>query len=79
MANNLRATRRQKDITQAQLADEVGIDVTTISDIERGKNQNPSWETVVRLARALDVPPEELFPVESLPTAESTATPGEAA
>jgi len=72
VVNNLRTIRRAKDVTQAQLADLVGVDVTTISDLERGKNRNPSWETVVRLARALDVAPEELFPVPA-PTASTDA------
>jgi transcriptional regulator with XRE-family HTH domain len=60
---NLRAARRQKDITQSQLAELSGVNQTTISDIERGANRNPSWETVARIAKALGVPPEELFPV----------------
>lgn len=60
---NLRTARRLKDITQAQLAEIAGVDQTTISDIERGKNRNPSWETVARIARALGVEAEEIFPV----------------
>jgi transcriptional regulator with XRE-family HTH domain len=60
---NLRTARRLKDITQAQLAQQSGVDQTTISDIERGRNRNPSWETVVRISRALGVEPHEIFPV----------------
>ena len=60
---NLRTARRLKDITQAQLAEMANVDQTTISDIERGRNRNPSWETVSRIAKALGVDPEELFPV----------------
>jgi len=60
---NLRTARRLKDITQAQLAEQSGVDQRTISDIERGANKNPSWETVARIAKALGVAPEELFPV----------------
>jgi transcriptional regulator with XRE-family HTH domain len=69
---NLRTARRLKDITQAQLATRAGVDQTTISDIERGRNTNPSWATVVRLAQALDVAPEELFPLQPAPTPESS-------
>jgi len=62
---NLRTARRLKDITQAQLADLAGVDQTTISDIERGKNRNPSWETVQRISRALGVEPQEIFPISA--------------
>lgn len=61
----LRTARRLKDITQEQLADLAGVDKTTISDIERGKNRNPSWETVARIAKALDVEPHEIFPLDN--------------
>jgi transcriptional regulator with XRE-family HTH domain len=60
---NLRTARRLKDITQAQLADQSGVDQRTISDIERGANRNPSWETVARIAKALGVEPAEIFPI----------------
>lgn len=61
--NHLRRIRRAKDITQAALASAAGVDMTTVSDIERGKNRRPSYETVVRLARALGVEPSDLFTV----------------
>lgn len=60
---NLRTARRLKDITQAQLADAAGVDPTTISDIERGKNTNPSWSVVKRISDALGVEPDEIFPL----------------
>lgn len=60
---SLRAFRNAKSMSQADLAEAAGVDQTTISTIEVGKNQNPSWETVVRLARALGVAPEDLFPI----------------
>lgn len=68
---NLRTARRIKDITQAKLAELAGVDQTTISDLECGRNRNPSLETAVRIARALGVTPEELFPV---PESSSTTT-----
>lgn len=66
----LRTARLAKNISQAQLAELAGVDQTTVSAIEVGRNQNPSWETAVRLARALDLRPEELFPVPPTPAAE---------
>jgi transcriptional regulator with XRE-family HTH domain len=60
---DMRTARRAKDITQAQLAEKSGVDQRTISDIERGANKNPSWETVARIARILEVDPREIFPI----------------
>lgn len=62
---NLRTARRLADVTQAELAQKAGVDQTTISDIERGRNRNPSWQTVKRIATALGVDPEEIFPVQN--------------
>jgi len=60
----LKACRDLSGISQADLAAAVGVDKTTISDLERGKNKNPSWETVSKIAAALGVDPHELFPVD---------------
>jgi transcriptional regulator with XRE-family HTH domain len=56
----LRQLRRQKDLTQEQLAEAVGVSVEFISNMERGVNA-PSFETLEKLAEALGVPVEELF------------------
>ena len=61
---NLRETREQRGLTQSALAELAGIDQTTISKIEVGTLQTPSWPVVARLAKALRVKPETLFPVE---------------
>jgi transcriptional regulator with XRE-family HTH domain len=50
----LRQLRRQKDLTQEQLADAAGISVDMLSNIERGVNA-PSFETLAKLARVLGV------------------------
>lgn len=71
MSSELRRIRREKDITQERLAELVGVDQTTISDLERGRNRNPSWETVAKIAKVLDVSPSELFPVDDAPKAVS--------
>lgn len=61
---NLRTARRLKGITQKELEAMSGIDQTTISAIECGKNKNPSWTIVFRIAKALGVMPEEIFPLD---------------
>ena len=61
-ATTLRQVRRSRDLTQAQLAQLTGLRQTTISDIESGRNRNPSWEFVRRISAALEMDPRELFP-----------------
>jgi transcriptional regulator with XRE-family HTH domain len=65
----LKTARRIARLTQQQLADRVGCDHSLISHIEGGRRSISSvaYETVVRMARALNVEPEELFPVADLP------------
>jgi transcriptional regulator with XRE-family HTH domain len=41
-------------ISQEELAERMGTDLTQIGGIERG-TRNPSYETLSRLARALDI------------------------
>lgn len=60
---NLKTARLRAELTQEQLAERTGIDQSTISAIERGAIKSPAYDTVVRLARALDISPDELFPV----------------
>lgn len=47
-------------MTQVQLAAQAGIDQTAISKIEVGAVTNPSFDTVVALAAALDIDPRTL-------------------
>lgn len=59
----LSAVRRQKGFTQSQLADAARVRQTYVSDLECGRNRNPSWAVVKRIADALGVRPEDIFPV----------------
>jgi transcriptional regulator with XRE-family HTH domain len=59
----LRKLRRQKDLTQEQLAEAVGISVEFLSNMERGIN-GPSFETLEKLAEKLEVQIAELFDFE---------------
>lgn len=56
----LRELRKQKGLTQEQLAEAAQISVEFLSNMERGVNA-PSFETLERLAQALKVPIKELF------------------
>jgi DNA-binding XRE family transcriptional regulator len=54
----LKALREERNLTQDQLAEEAGLSLPTISALEQGQRA-PSWDTVLRLAKALGVDPNE--------------------
>lgn len=59
---NLEAIRKEKGLTQMGLDEAAGLTRGTTNDIERGKNKNPSYEIVRRIAAVLERAPEEIFP-----------------
>lgn len=54
----IRALRKSKDLNQTQLGERVGVDQSTISDIENGSNTNP--EVFLRICDVLETTPEYL-------------------
>ena len=61
-AERLAATRRQRVMTQAELAHTAGVSLITITRLENAKEEpNPRPETVRRLATALGVDPAWLL------------------
>lgn len=60
MKTNLRQARKEKGLTQQQLADRVYVTSRTIIALEK-EEYNPSLMLAYRLSLALDVPMEELF------------------
>ena len=56
----LRALRTARGLSQWALADAAGMDHNYIGMIERGE-RNPAVVNVVKIAKALGVPPSELF------------------
>lgn len=73
MAIPLRTARRLARLTQPALAERSGVSQATISAIERGVNRKPTWDSVVRLAKALGVEPHEIFEVPQMPEAAEEA------
>jgi transcriptional regulator with XRE-family HTH domain len=55
----VRALRHEQGLTQEQLAEAAGLHWTYVGGIERGE-RNPSWDNVVKLARALRIAVSEL-------------------
>ena len=60
LKNNLKECRNEKDLSQQQLADMVGVSRNTISSIETGQF-NPTAKLALILCIALDKKFEELF------------------
>lgn len=59
--NHIRALRFAADeMTQAELADRIGVTRQTVNAIEQGK-YSPSLEVAFKIARALGVPLDEAF------------------
>lgn len=56
----MRRMRRQRGLTQEALAERADLGRAFLQKVERGVT-NLSVETLVALARALDVKPQELF------------------
>ena len=58
----LRDLRRQKKLTQEQLADLSGRDRTYVSLLERGLRQ-PTIETLFAFAKALEMSPDKIIKI----------------
>ena len=59
----LKAAREEKDLSQADLAEKVGVSRQTISAIEKG-DYNPTINLCIRICKVLERTLDELFWVE---------------
>ncbi len=64
-AQKMRGLRKEKNITQEQLAELIGKSTEHISFLERGE-RSPSFELIVELANALAVTIGQLMDIESI-------------
>ena len=53
--------RKQKKLTQGELAARIGVTQAYICALETGKKQNPSISVLLKIAEALEIPAEELI------------------
>jgi len=60
LGENLKRIRTEKDISQGDIARELGVDRGFISTIENGKT-NPTLATITKLAKAVGVTTGELL------------------
>jgi putative transcriptional regulator len=63
LRNRVRLGRAERDFSQGQLAQAVGVSRQTISSIETGQ-YTPSALLAFRIARVLDMPVDRLFWLE---------------
>jgi putative transcriptional regulator len=61
--NQIRELRAQRNLTQQELADQVGVTRQTVIAMEQDK-YSPSLETAFKVALVLGVPLEECFQYE---------------
>lgn len=64
IGKRLRALREQRGMSQYELANAARVSQGLIWQLEADR-KNPGLETLLRLAQALSVSPEELLPVVS--------------
>ena len=67
LSRNIAGRRRALDLTQAQLAERLGVDTETLSRFERGKHL-PSLATLERLAEQLQTTVAVLLDEAAPPT-----------
>lgn len=58
---HIRAARKRCGLTQQELADQAGLSVKTVQDIEKGR-KNATYETLAQLIDRLGIPANVLFP-----------------
>lgn len=62
-----RAARLNKDWTQEQLAEKVGVQPRMILEIENGRG-NPQFENLYQIIQLLDIPPNDIFNADRAPS-----------
>ncbi|NLL38605.1 MAG: helix-turn-helix transcriptional regulator [Clostridiales bacterium] len=66
LGKNLKRIRKAKKITQRQLADGSGLSFSFISKLESGEQNNPTLDTIVKIADCLGVQSYELMGWDAL-------------
>jgi SOS-response transcriptional repressor LexA len=61
LGQRVKALRKARHLSQGELADAVGVERSYIAMIETGRTKNPSRDVLTGLARALEVPIEDLL------------------
>ncbi len=65
LGERIKEIRKSKKLTQEQLAERIGIEIPSLSNIENGKNY-PNSETIEKIANGLEMEIFELYIFEHL-------------
>ena len=60
LAQNIKKLRKQRKLSQEELAKKAGVTYSTLIKLESGVNKNPTIRTLQQVASALDVSLDEL-------------------
>jgi transcriptional regulator with XRE-family HTH domain len=60
LAQNIKKLRKQRKLSQEELAKKAGVTYSTLIKLESGVNQNPTIKTIQQIAAALEVSLDEL-------------------
>ncbi len=61
IANNLKKIRQKRGISQDRLSKLADLSLNTVANVESGLNPNPTIETLLKIANALDVGVDDLI------------------
>ncbi len=64
LARAIRATRLSRNMSQEKLAEGAGVAPRHLQDLEGARSANPTFETLWRIARTLEVPLTTLLDAE---------------
>ena len=57
---NLKKVRKGREITQKELSKMSGVSYSTLTKLESGFITNPSFQTILRISKALDIRIDDL-------------------
>lgn len=60
LGQRIKELRKEKGLTQEELAIKAGVSYTTLTKVENEAIKNPSFETVAAIAKGLEVTLDEL-------------------
>jgi transcriptional regulator with XRE-family HTH domain len=61
LAENIKTFRKQRGISQEELARKAGVTYSTLIKLESGSNKNPTVKTLQQIAQALEVTLDDLM------------------
>ena len=61
IAGNVKKLRKKKGISQDRLSKSADLSINTIVNVELGINPNPTIETLLKIAKSLDVGVDDLI------------------